>query len=479
MDAYRRALASGDIDELFPFLDEGVWWWSGGTGDRIRSGLRDTLTGFQNTPPTARAPGLVWVFAYGVDEAIGYDIDWVHRADLPAQACPAAEPCARTEALHMAVLPGGVVSHGVRSLTSDLRDAGDADEGDLDRIERRYEEIAVRLSSGDAEAASEMISDRAVWQQTADGYRRIDPRQQWIENSAAAFSGTPDAVLEPLTTADLGFEGSPVPAVFFTPAEGSLWYREPTIGGIGVYRWTPDADATFLVVVMWLEQIHGIVDLVFKLQPSDFGVVVPDEANPWMTDPALWPQVPSPSHVMTGTIETSDSTIRVFNGSESQQDLLEWVLELYTGAGLPAPVPHSVAFPPSADCILYAGLAVDTGDGVDLQLCFSQKETCTDEACTPSVGAQSTMLHELGHVWTIQQVDEATRTAFLDLRGLETWSGTGVIRDYLGTEHAAEILAWGLLEVDSVPARLPDNECADLAAAFEILTGVAPPRTCP
>jgi hypothetical protein len=142
-------------------------------------------------------------------------------------------------------------------------------------------------------------------------------------------------------------------------------------------------------------------------------------------------------------------------------------------------MPHSVAFPPSVDCVLHAGLAVDTGAGIDIQLCFDEAETCIGEACRPGTDAQSTLLHELGHVWTAQYVDDAIRAAFLEIRGLEVWSAPGVSRDELGTEHAAEILAWGLLESDTWPARLPNNECDDLAAAYRVLTGRDPQRGCP
>jgi hypothetical protein len=43
-----------------------------------------------------------------------------------------------------------------------------------------------------------------------------------------------------------------------------------------------------------------------------------------------------------------------------------------------------------------------------------------------------------------------------------------------GAEHAAEILAWGLLDECSATVRLPDNTCDTLAAAFRLLTGAEP-----
>ena len=90
----------------------------------------------------------------------------------------------------------------------------------------------------------------------------------------------------------------------------------------------------------------------------------------------------------------------------------------------------------------------------------------------------ATRLHELGHVWTIQNVDEATRAAFLAARGLDVWQQDGVDRDHQGTEHAAEIISWGLIDIETWAARLPDSECVDLADAFRVLTGHEPLRSC-
>ena len=72
----------------------------------------------------------------------------------------------------------------------------------------------------------------------------------------------------------------------------------------------------------------------------------------------------------------------------------------------------------------------------------------------------------------------SAREAFLAVRGLEAWNDPGVDRDHLGTEHAAEILAWALLDEPTWAARLPDNDCEDLATGFHALTGVKSPRTC-
>ena len=476
LDAYRAALGSGDLDRIFPFLDEGVIWWDGEPAGRLRIGLRDTLTGLETAVPPTRLPGSFFAGWYALGEGLGYDIDWVHEAVFPPEQCPGADPCRRLQDVHLWVGPGGISGHSVRSHVADLRDAGRVEAADLDRVEATYAEIAARLSSGDPDEAALMMSDQPVWENTGDGtLERIDPRQQWADEVRPLFAALPDLEVATLTTADLGFPGDPEPAVFFTPRGAITRFGEGTIGGVGVYRLTPVPGQSLLAVYEWLEQPHGIVDLDFEMEPA--GMV--GFAAPMIDDPTLWPRVPDAVRHPTGTIPAGDGEIQLFNGSDSQQDLVEWALGRYAAAGLPSPIPRSIAFPPSVDCILHAGLAVDTGEGVDLQLCFDQTETCAGDSCTPSVTAQSTLLHELGHVWTIQHVAAATRAAFLEVRGLQVWSDPGIDRDDLGTEHAAEILAWALLEEDNWPARLPGNDCGELAAGFRVLTGHDPPRGCP
>jgi hypothetical protein len=347
------------------------------------------------------------------------------------------------------------------------------------RIDNRYRDIADRFSSGNAAYAAEMMSERPVWVDTGDGLERIDPRQRWMEQTAEAFSAYPDAELTPLTLADLGAAGSEEPAVFFVPGDSLPWDTAGSIGGLGVYEWSPVPGASLIIGVAWTEQDHGVVELSFELPATGFGWVLPDDQNPWLTDRSLWPPIPDDPRRVTATVAIGSDEVQIVNGSDAQRDLVAWAIGRYTDAGLPPPTPRSVAFPPSATCVLVAGLAVDTGEGVDLQLCFGQAEACADPDCTPTLTARSTLIHELGHVWTVQHADETTRAEFLELRGLEDWNGPDLAWDERGTEHAAEILAWGLLDEPYLSARLPDDQCAELADAFEVLTGVPPLQPCP
>jgi hypothetical protein len=58
------------------------------------------------------------------------------------------------------------------------------------------------------------------------------------------------------------------------------------------------------------------------------------------------------------------------------------------------------------------------------------------------------MLHELAHIWLESRLDAADRGWYLEPTGLSTWLGAEVIWSERGGERAAEVLMWGLLDVD-------------------------------
>lgn len=95
-----------------------------------------------------------------------------------------------------------------------------------------------------------------------------------------------------------------------------------------------------------------------------------------------------------------------------------------------------------------------------------------EDACDGSVGyhaitdghhlvvicleAEWTLLHELGHVWSDLYLDEVGETAWVELRGLDSWDDDGgkVEWGHRGTEHLAETIAFGLLDREHTPSRV-------------------------
>jgi len=133
------------------------------------------------------------------------------------------------------------------------------------------------------------------------------------------------------------------------------------------------------------------------------------------------------------------------------QDTIAWAVDRFVGAGLQLP---------------------------DLQISFPVY--CAGKAALYNVGRGSIefcrigklkALHEFAHAWddTSGAVD---REAFLELRGLHIWfGGTEVPSHDQGSEHLAQIVAWGLMDADTRRApNLPRNSIPELTRAFDMLT---------
>jgi hypothetical protein len=85
------------------------------------------------------------------------------------------------------------------------------------------------------------------------------------------------------------------------------------------------------------------------------------------------------------------------------------------------------------------------------------------------------ILHETAHAWIEHQLTPERKAAFRELRGWEHW------RDYdaaawhnNGTEQAAEIMVWGLIDRPLRMVRINQAGCGDLEAGYVTLTGQGP-----
>lgn len=85
------------------------------------------------------------------------------------------------------------------------------------------------------------------------------------------------------------------------------------------------------------------------------------------------------------------------------------------------------------------------------------------------------LLHELAHAWEAHNLPEHRRQPFMALRSdVDSWAGAGVPWHRRGAEHAANVVAWGLLEDPYPISRTYPNDPDSLIEAFRVLTGVAP-----
>jgi hypothetical protein len=155
--------------------------------------------------------------------------------------------------------------------------------------------------------------------------------------------------------------------------------------------------------------------------------------------------------------------------------LLEWGLGLYADAGLDLPPIVVEGHDDAEPCWGRRGAAEPRDGVVWVHLCGAEPSSA-DEA-EPSSADEFLMLNELAHAWDRHQLTEERRQALLELRGLELWRDSewhDVDWHDRGAEHAAEIMAWGLMDRPIKLVRIDQNSCGELEAAYRVLTGDAP-----
>ena len=149
--------------------------------------------------------------------------------------------------------------------------------------------------------------------------------------------------------------------------------------------------------------------------------------------------------------------VTVLSEDPARQQLAEWAVARFERAGLNTPTVEIAFHADASGCGGHLGYA----------------EAGHVDVCTVLVNemARRNLLHEMGHIWIDQNVSLADRDRFLEFRGLRTWNASTADWDDRGYEQGAEIMAWALGD-RILTAQIPDNDPAQLGAAFEILTGV-------
>jgi hypothetical protein len=161
--------------------------------------------------------------------------------------------------------------------------------------------------------------------------------------------------------------------------------------------------------------------------------------------------------------------VPVFAG-EQDAVAYEWMQGLFSAAGYEEPAVTVEFFDSEEAC-----------GGVRGRTWFDDTETTTIAVCAthpnPEVREtwrRRTLLHEMAHAWINENVGAGNTSAFTELLGLETWSSRDVKWEDRATEHAAEIFMWGIQDGDyNVDFRIDGTSCGELAAGYELLTGVS------
>lgn len=187
-----------------------------------------------------------------------------------------------------------------------------------------------------------------------------------------------------------------------------------------------------------------------------------------ITTPGATATAPSPEALATGTHDGAvDSigaaSVTVHADTDRGHRLVSWALERYRLAGLDVPQSH-VRFHSGRDnCRGHLGLHI-VEDG-----------THRIDVCVPAErDRERAVLHEFAHAWVRDNLSAADREAFLVERNLDAWNDSDVPWEQRGTEHAAEIIRWGLSERCPILGRIGMGDHEELSTAFETLTGARP-----
>ena len=170
----------------------------------------------------------------------------------------------------------------------------------------------------------------------------------------------------------------------------------------------------------------------------------------------------------TAPAKTVEAPQPIFAG-EADRTAYTWAEEVFSAAGFGVPVAAAEFHRSEEACGGARGRAYLSDENLaTIVVCASHTN--------PEVQAtwrQRTLLHELAHVWVDQNVDDENLVAFTELRGLEEWSSREVKWEDRATEHAAEILMWGMQHGDyEVDYRFENTSCDSMSAGYALLTGV-------
>ncbi|MDJ0923506.1 MAG: hypothetical protein QNJ77_03005 [Acidimicrobiia bacterium] len=95
----------------------------------------------------------------------------------------------------------------------------------------------------------------------------------------------------------------------------------------------------------------------------------------------------------------------------------------------------------------------------------------------PEVFLEQLIVHELAHAWDVHVLTDAIRSEFMELRKVDIWHSREVHWKHRGTEHAAEIITWGVFDKAMPVITLDNVECDELQEGYETLTGMVANRS--
>ena len=179
-------------------------------------------------------------------------------------------------------------------------------------------------------------------------------------------------------------------------------------------------------------------------------------------------------------------SVAVYNGTPSLNEALRWGFGRFELAGLVVPPIGSATFTVQSEmCEEIRGRYRPTDRGIELELCMDDRTACWEDPdadpdtcaghCPEHVpGVLAIVLHEIAHAWLDANVDTIDVDRFLAHVDLDTWRDRDLPWDENGLEHAADTIAWGLMDRDIEMLRIGQPTPEELTEGFRILTGTDP-----
>jgi hypothetical protein len=152
--------------------------------------------------------------------------------------------------------------------------------------------------------------------------------------------------------------------------------------------------------------------------------------------------------------------------TQADAALAEWALSRFEQAGLSLP-PLVIAFHDDLE-------PCEGNFGYYRAGARARIDICGFNADRFLVTPKKTLLHELAHAWTRHTLTPTTRESFLDFRGLRAWNDDDLPWAEQGSEQAAEIIAWALMDQEVSMGNMSDTQPSTLARAYQLLTSNQP-----
>lgn len=162
-----------------------------------------------------------------------------------------------------------------------------------------------------------------------------------------------------------------------------------------------------------------------------------------------------------GVRAPSRTSVTVEAREPGQSEMTDWAVGRFAEAGLD--LPSVVIRFHGSDLSMCGGAparAYAARDPAEIAMCWDDRWL---------------LLHELGHIWEATTVSTGVRNQFMHLRdGVESWANREDDWPERGEEHAANVIAWGLLEDPRIVSKTYPNDPQSMLEAFVLLTGVEP-----